>query len=150
MRAVRLALPDRAERSEHVIGNLVMLDEVRRARRLLVYNSIIGEVETAGLVEWCHHRGTEVAMPEDSDLDPVWPDVIVVPGIAFTRAGTRIGQGGGWYDRFLPGRRVDAFTVGICFGPQLVEWLPVESHDVQLDCIVTENGAVLPDAGRSS
>lgn len=146
MRVMRLALPDRPERSERIVEHLVMLDDVRRARRLLAYDSVPGEVETKRLVDWCRHRGVEVAMPEDPDLDPTWPDVIVVPGTAFTRHGARIGQGGGWYDRFLPERRTDAFTVGIGFGPQLVEWLPVEPHDVELDCIVTEDGAVFPDA----
>lgn len=132
-----------------IVDHLVMLDEVRRARRVLAYQSVPGEVETARLVDWCRRRGTAVAMPEDSDLDPSWPDVIVVPGTAFTRNGCRLGQGGGWYDRFLPGRRSDAFTVGIGFGPQLVEWIPVEPHDVQLDCVVTENGAVFSDARRT-
>lgn len=144
MRALRLTLPDRSERSERIVGHLMVLDEVVQARRLLAYESITGEVETARLVDWCRRRGTAVAMPEDTDLDPAWADVIVVPGTAFTREGARIGQGGGWYDRFLPGRRTDAFTVGIGFAPQLVARLPVEDHDVRLDCIVTEDGAVRP------
>ena len=59
-----------------------------------------------------------VAVPED-DVDPAWPDVVIVPGLAFTSTGRRLGQGGGWYDRFLVGVRDDCVTVGVCFHEQL-------------------------------
>lgn len=85
-------------------------------------------------------------MPED-DVAADWPDVIVVPGTAFTPDGRRVGQGGGWYDRFLPGRRHDAMTIGICFAPQLLDDLPTEAHDVVLDIVVTDDGIHPPDVG---
>ena len=76
-------------------------------------------------------------MPED-DIEASWPDVIIVPGTAFTVRGERIGQGGGWYDRFLPGRRADAVLIGVAFAPQIVGSIPTESHDVRLDMVVTD------------
>jgi len=139
MRQVRRDLTDRPERSAQIIAHVVALDAVIAAERVLAYDSIVGEVETATLVSWCAAHGIEVAMPED-DVEPAWADVIVVPGTAFTRRGERIGQGGGWYDRFLPGRRADAVTIGIAFEPQIVESLPTEPHDVTLDCVVSESG----------
>jgi 5-formyltetrahydrofolate cyclo-ligase len=144
MRALRTALPDRAERSAQITRHLIGLDPVASASRVLAYSSIVGEVETAEFIEWCRAHCVEVALPEDDGLDPAWPDVIIVPGTAFTRRGERIGQGGGWYDRFLPGRRSDAVTIGIGFVPQLVESLPTEPHDVVLDCIVTDDGPIWP------
>lgn len=139
MRRIRRDLPDRAERSASITAHLVELDAVRNASTLLAYASVTGEVETSLLIDWCHRNGVEVAMPED-DVDPTWPDVIVVPGTAFTELGARLGQGGGWYDRFLPHRRSDAVMIGIGFEPQIVESLPTEAHDVVLDCIVGEAG----------
>ncbi len=64
-------------------------------------------------------------------------DLILVPGVAFDRAGHRIGRGGGFYDRLLPQYR--AVRVGSCFDFQcLEETIPSEEHDVQMDYLVTE------------
>lgn len=145
MRALRTALPDRVERSAEITRHLVRLDSVSQASRVLAYSSIVGEVETARFIEWCRAHDIEVALPEDDGLDPEWADVIVVPGTAFTVRGERIGQGGGWYDQFLPGRRAEAVTIGIGFSPQLVDSLPTEPHDVILDCIVTDDGPIWPN-----
>jgi 5-formyltetrahydrofolate cyclo-ligase len=78
------------------------------------------------------------ALPEDANLDPSWPDLIVVPGLAFTAGGHRLGQGGGWYDRFLSERRADCTTIGVCFACQIVDHLPMDEHDVVLDAVVTD------------
>ena len=102
MRTLRRELPDRPERSARVLELLTGIEAITGAKRLLAYDSIVGEVETPALVTWCTERGIETAMPED-DIEASWPDVIIVPGTAFTVRGERIGQGGGWYDRFLPG-----------------------------------------------
>lgn len=67
------------------------------------------------------------------------PDVILVPGLAFTHSGHRLGRGGGYFDRWLASRR-GIPTVGICFSCQLVDSLPVEPHDLRVDAIVTEAG----------
>ena len=65
---------------------------------------------------------------------------MIVPGLAFTRRGDRLGQGGGWYDRVLAGVRDDCVTIGVAFAPQLVDELPVEPHDRPVDLVVTEHG----------
>ena len=137
---MRRALPDRAERSRRIVDHLIALPEVAAARHVMAYDAVPGEVETASLVAWCSERGVDLAMPEDSDLAPTWPDVVIVPGTAFTADGHRAGQGGGWYDRFLPQCRPDAVFIGIGFQPQLVESVPIEPHDVTLHCVVVEDG----------
>ena len=143
MRTMRRELADRTERSARIVERLVSLDAVVGAHRLLAYDSIVGEVETGDLIAWCVERGIETAVPEDA-VDASWADVIIVPGTAFTVDGARIGQGGGWYDRFLPGRRDDTVLIGIAFAPQIVESVPTETHDVQLDLVVTEDAVYCP------
>ncbi len=63
-------------------------------------------------------------------------DLIIVPGVAFDRAGRRIGRGSGFYDRLLP--HYQAIRAGICFDFQCVEPIPEETHDIRMDILVTE------------
>lgn len=62
-------------------------------------------------------------------------DLVVVPGVAFTRDGARLGRGRGYYDRYLALPGVRAFCVGVCFAHQLVDALPVEPHDRAMDVV---------------
>ena len=62
-------------------------------------------------------------------------DVTLVPGLAFDRAGWRLGRGKGYYDRLLANAGGSFWGVG--FDWQLVETIPGEPHDVVLNCIVT-------------
>ena len=63
-------------------------------------------------------------------------DMIIVPGLAFTRKGDRLGYGAGYYDTFLA-QQPGAFTAAVCFSGQLLPTLPVEAHDHAMDRVVT-------------
>jgi 5-formyltetrahydrofolate cyclo-ligase len=63
-------------------------------------------------------------------------DAIVLPGLAFTRTGIRIGQGAGFYDRFLETPHARTVKVGVCFDFQVVANIPREEHDVNVDLLV--------------
>ncbi|WP_169871048.1 5-formyltetrahydrofolate cyclo-ligase [Shouchella patagoniensis] len=63
-------------------------------------------------------------------------DLILVPGVAFTKDGKRLGLGGGFYDRFLPGQRAPLMSV--CFHEQLKIDLPIEAHDVKVDLVISD------------
>lgn len=124
MRRVRRDLDGRTARSAHLWEAVEAIDQVVRAPRILVFDSIVGEPDTAAFVERCRRRGTAVAVPEE-EVEPGWPDVVIVPGLAFTPTGVRLGQGGGWYDRFLAEVRPECLTVGVCFAEQMVDELPI-------------------------
>ncbi len=65
-------------------------------------------------------------------------DLAIIPGIAFTRSGQRLGRGKGYYDKLLAGRKGEnPYTVGLAFEEQIVENLPRMPHDVDLDLIIT-------------
>jgi 5-formyltetrahydrofolate cyclo-ligase len=142
MRDIRRSIDDRSERSERLWSHLVTLPAVVGAARILVFDTIVGEPETATFVSWCSDRGTAVAIPEDA-VDAAWPDAVIVPGLAFTPTGHRLGQGGGWYDRFLERVRDDCVTVGVCFHEQIVDELPMEPHDIAVHWMVTDRGVVV-------
>jgi 5-formyltetrahydrofolate cyclo-ligase len=65
-------------------------------------------------------------------------DAVVMPGVAFSVDGLRLGRGGGYYDATLKRVPVKAVRVGLCFDVQVVPALPREDHDVPLDAVVTE------------
>ncbi len=83
--------------------------------------------------------------PADS-APAVAPDILIVPMLAFDRAGYRLGYGGGFYDRSLEAlRRTKPVTaVGIAFAGQEVDIVPRGVYDQPLDWIVTEAGAFRP------
>ena len=157
MREVRRAIvadtSDRAARSETICARVAAAITARHeglplaGRRLMVYEPLLVEPDLASLVEWAKANGIDVFVPEvagpdlrvtPGDVDPATIDFILVPGLAFTRDGTRLGQGGGHFDRFLPMLDDDCLRIGIAFREQIVDVLPVEPHDVTLDIVVTD------------
>jgi 5-formyltetrahydrofolate cyclo-ligase len=77
-----------------------------------------------------------------SELAPqVEPDVILMPLLGFDKRGTRLGYGGGYYDRTLERLSKRPRLIGLAFAVQELEDIPREAHDVPLDSIVTEQGA---------
>ncbi len=62
-------------------------------------------------------------------------DLLIVPGVAFTPAGDRLGYGGGYYDRFIP-RCPQARMLALAFAEQMVETLPTEAHDLRVPLVI--------------
>lgn len=75
-------------------------------------------------------------------------DLIVVPALAASADGTRLGQGGGWYDRALPHRSPGVPIVAVIFDDEILEAgiIPVEPHDVPIDAIVTPTRTITAHA----
>lgn len=74
------------------------------------------------------------------------PEIVIVPLVAFDRAGGRLGYGGGFYDRTLEQLRAKRATlaIGFAFADQETQDLPLEPTDQPLDLIVTEHGIIQP------
>lgn len=137
------------------------------ADTLLLYVSCRGEADTIRIIEEALRQGKQVAVPkcgkagqmeffliEGLDslqtgaygiLEPVgtkYPDftektLCFVPAVAFTSKGERLGQGGGYYDRFLE-KHPDLHTVGLCYSCMMQEHVPCEAHDRCVDAVMTE------------
>jgi 5-formyltetrahydrofolate cyclo-ligase len=65
-------------------------------------------------------------------------DLAIVPGVAFSPAGRRLGRGGGFYDRLLTRLRPDCIVVGVCAQVCTAPTLPEEPHDRPVDVVVTD------------
>jgi 5-formyltetrahydrofolate cyclo-ligase len=66
--------------------------------------------------------------------------VVVVPAVAVSRSGVRLGRGGGYYDRALRHARPEARLVALVFDDELVDDLPSEPHDQRVTAVVTPSG----------
>ncbi len=80
-------------------------------------------------------------------VEPAQLDVILLPGLAFDRAGNRLGRGAGFYDRFISalhdaGHRPT--LIGVCYQAQIVDSVPTEPHDHRVDRVITERGPLEP------
>lgn len=75
-------------------------------------------------------------------FSPMRIDCIVVPGVAFTPQGLRLGMGGGFYDRFLP-RAKNAHRVALAYDFQVVPELPATEEDARMDYIITEKQIII-------
>ena len=69
-------------------------------------------------------------------------DLVLIPGLAFSPDGARLGRGAGFYDRLLARAGWRARKIGICFDCQDLESLPREAHDHPVDWVVTESRAI--------
>lgn len=68
-------------------------------------------------------------------------DLIVVPGIVFDKYHYRIGYGKGFYDKFLINYK-DVLKIGLAYKFQIIDKIPIDNHDIQLDAIITEEGII--------
>ncbi len=132
-----------------------------------LYHAAPAEAPTRGYAQWLYENGRRIALPwfatrdgamtfrewsdpfGDSDLEhgPYGPQphvdaakvplgAVVVPLLAFTLRGARLGQGGGHYDRWLA-ENPEVLPIGLAWDMQLVEDIPLESHDRRLSAVVT-------------
>lgn len=70
----------------------------------------------------------------------VTPDILIVPGRAFSLNGDRLGRGKGFYDRFLNDYKY--LTIGVCLEAQIKDFIVTEEHDHRVDYIVTEKRVI--------
>jgi len=79
--------------------------------------------------------GVGILGPRESAKE-VTPDIVIVPGLGFTKDGARLGRGKGFYDRYLENSSV--IKIGIGLEMQIIEHIPTDPHDVKMDFLVTD------------
>ena len=89
-----------------------------------------------------HRYGMLEPDPSAPEISPAQVDLVIVPGMAFTRAGWRLGYGGGYYDRLLA-ERPHALAMGVCFHALLLDDIPCGPYDLPVDHLVTESLPVI-------
>jgi 5-formyltetrahydrofolate cyclo-ligase len=79
-----------------------------------------------------------------SDAREVFPDIVIVPMLAFDRSGHRVGYGAGYYDLTITGLRArkPVVAVGIAFAVQEIPRVPATARDAALDLVLTEHEVI--------
>ena len=90
----------------------------------------------------------ELRAREDKHVAPQDLDLIMVPGVGFDQRGGRTGHGKGYYDKLLEHAHPDAPLVALGFECQLFDEIPMQSHDIFMDKVITE-AAVYEGIGRT-
>lgn len=108
---------------------------------------IIGKGQPLKFRAWepdCEMIEGEFGAQVPASGDWVTPEILIVPLVAFSRSGGRLGYGGGFYDRTLEGFRAARATlaIGFAYADQEDANLPLEPTDQPLDLIVTERGVI--------
>ena len=83
----------------------------------------------------------KIGIPEPYSKKKVYPEILLVPLVAFNKYKFRLGYGGGYYDRYIQKIKKikKILTIGVAFSFQEVRKLPINEHDKKLDYIFTEN-----------
>lgn len=119
-------------------GRTLVLPRVNRSTRRLDLYRVVDPQRDLVAGSW------GIAEPHPEKCAPVSPvaiGMVLVPGVAFDRRGARVGYGGGYYDKlfetcFALGGR--PHTLAPAYGCQIVDAVPVDSHDVLVDHVVTD------------
>ena len=82
----------------------------------------------------------EYGIPEPISKNIKYPDILLIPLVAFDRFFNRIGYGGGFYDRYIKKlkKRKKITTIGLAYSFQKIKKIPTNNNDIKLDFIVTE------------
>ena len=159
--------PEEKQKMDHAIyRNVFECSDLANAEFLYGYMDLSWEAGTKEILERLWSTGVQVALPKvlgdtmeffhvrSKDdlqegtfhiLEPkehcqqiCWPNApVLVPGLAFSKDGKRLGKGGGYYDKLLS-NEPDHRTIALCYEFQMTDEIPSEAHDQMVEIIVTE------------
>lgn len=170
MRAKRKALlpAERTAGEKKACERLLQLPQIKRAESVFIYCSTAEEMGTEFIISRLMREGKNVFVPRvnGSELEMVRLQfdtkftsgsfgirepqgmaeeaegfVCITPCLAVDEKGHRTGYGGGFYDRFF--EKHECYKIAICWDFQVLKDIPHETHDVQVDMIITEKRTIV-------
>ena len=139
-----LTAEDREAFSDEICERVLEMTQWAEAQSIILFSPLPSEPIITPLKLDCQARKVScVSLPQtvrsEADLHlPDSIDLILVPGLAFSKDRHRLGRGGGVFDRLLAGRAANAFKLGLCFSFQLLDSISTEPHDILVDAVVTD------------
>lgn len=163
---IRHDIKDKTQKSDDVFNKIINLGIYKNSKTIGIYYSMDDEVSTVSLIDYSLMLGKEVCIPRvinnnemefhkitdrfnlskskygvleptnNDFVDPKSIDLMIVPGVVFSKELYRIGYGAGFYDRYLP--KTNAYKIGLSFKETLINVIPYDENDVKLDLIITD------------
>src|SRR3982750_3927024 len=134
MKLVRqMTAEDRESFSDEICERVLEMAEWAQAQTAVLFIPLPSEPMITPLKLDCDARKVSCVnipqspKPETNLHLPDTIDLVLVPGLAFSRDRHRLGRGGGFFDRLLAGRAARAFKLAVCFSFQIVETIPTEA-----------------------
>lgn len=153
-----------ADFSNNLCIKILNMPAYQSAHTLLLYSPLQDEADVSPIIDNAYKNGKTVLLPKvvgddlelhiykgvdtlergafgileptgEVFLDYNQIELAIVPGMAFDKAGHRLGRGKGYYDRLLPSLK-NAYKIGVCFPFQYLDEIPNEEHDVVMDEVV--------------
>ena len=159
----RLSTEERLLQSKLILQKLESLPVFNQANKILLFWSLPNEIHTHDFIQkWANKKtillpvvvGNELILKEFTEkenmivgafniLEPSGVefndfstiDICIIPGMAFDKAGNRLGKGKGFYDKLLP--KIKAKKIGICFDFQIIENIPHDDWDQKMDIVIS-------------
>ena len=132
------------------LGKTIAIPRVEGSN--LIFHQLVSEKDTfdTGAFSIREPRMDSPQLFPESKIPLRFPVLVMIPGLAFTAKGARLGRGKGFYDRFLfsfitafADRRQEIILAGVCHSFQILESIPIENHDINVDCLMTGKGCIL-------
>ena len=154
-------------------NRLKELKEFKNSTRIYVYHAFRNEVDTSNIIQYGFEHNIDICLPKihhktmdfykitsleqltEGYMGIFEPNekarkvefhhgIVIVPGTAFDKQCNRMGYGGGYYDRFLF-KNPTLTKIGIAYDFQIFDTIPVESYDIPMDYVITENTTIKRD-----
>ena len=163
---VRKEVSDKVTKSDIIFDKVKNLDVYKNAKVIGIYYSLGDEVSTLSLINYSINIGKEVCVPKVVDknkmefyqignnsnleksnfnvleptsgsiVDPLTIDLMIVPGIVFSKTNYRVGYGMGYYDKYLV--KTHAYKIGLSFRETYIEEVEHNDNDIKLDMVITD------------
>ena len=113
-----------------IAGNKISLPVIRRNNEMDFFEWSFKDPLNIG----------KMGIPEPSKLKKVYPDILLVPLVAFDKYNYRLGYGGGYYDRYIKkiSNKKKILTIGLAFSFQKISKIPINKYDRKINFILTE------------
>ena len=117
----------------------IMLNILEQGKNLLLPRVVNDNIEFYVIpnLEKLEKGSFEIMEPKDSCKKAERIDCVLVPTIAVSKSGVRLGYGNGYYDRFLS--LTNTVKISLTYSKQIIKSIPSDSHDIKIDWIITED-----------